>query len=375
MKIVTILIIAAATAVSPLLWRDGDRLQPPLSRAAHAVGAVDTAGRSVRVDGEAFTSGNNAEVIIYQSGDTLFHVQDATRHICLLSSDTLSYLGFENRATSLVLDSPLTVLRYPLRGGDTFAEEWSGTVFHRGRTLLRKVVGRSASRIEKDWRIVEDGDTLPGATLLRWELGMSFAAPDSLDAELPDTVVSPSVSDLMLPSDKLLSESMLTLREVWFSPSARYPVLQRSGTFRVVSGKGTPADTVPLSGLAIRYPADLQRMDTGEEFAPANPDEGGGEPLLTLCGGDGPEGGFPVDLKNPEIGEGGITVTLASPNGSRQARMTLFSVSGIPLSETVTLEVGVIPQTYTIHAHAGTSGVVLLRVDAGDLSRTYKAVL
>lgn len=374
MKTLIFLTIAAATAITPSLWRDGDRLQPPVSRESLAISNVDSASKTARVEANSFHFDKAADIIVYQSGDTLYHVQDATKHICLVSSDTLSYLGFENRATRLALDSPLTVLRCPPRDGDIISGEWTGTVYHRGRTLLRKVTGRSTSRVEKGWRIITDGDTLHDATLLRWELGMAFYHPDSLGTEIPDTLVSPSVSDLTLPTKKLISGSMLTLREIWFAPSARYPLLQRSVTCRVTSADGTPADTVPLSRLAMFYPQELQRIDTGEEYALLTDDDEIRE-LSSGGSADDTGGYFPLDIDTPRIKDGSVTVSVCSPGGRTEARLTLFSVAGIQLSETVTVDAVEIPRTITVHAPGGTAGIVLLRVDAGEQSRTYKTAL
>ena len=99
---------------------------------------------------------------------------------------------------------------------------------------------------------------------------------------------------------------------MWFAEDARYPVLTDSRVSRVMLTDGGTADTVPLSMLAIHYPA---------------------------------------------------------------AYVILFTASGIRITEPKEVTVGPVAQPYRMDIPAGWTGVLVLRVQAGKESYTRTIII
>lgn len=78
------------SVLSSHIPRDGDRLHPNVSLSPGAIAAVDSVRRSVSLNPELFAPMDEADVSVYVDGDTLSYVQFATRHIFVISRDTLS---------------------------------------------------------------------------------------------------------------------------------------------------------------------------------------------------------------------------------------------------------------------------------------------
>ncbi|MDE6742079.1 MAG: hypothetical protein K2J58_07090, partial [Muribaculaceae bacterium] len=307
----------------------------------------------------------------YIDGDTISYVQFATKHRFVLRGDTLSYIGYENRATDFRLDSPAVAAAFPLTDGKSVSDGWSGHMLHYGSMVLRHVRGVSASYIDGGWTLTDGTDTIRNATRLTWTLDMAYADPDSVTAMMPDSVASERISDIQVDVKAMLSERLLTERTMWFSADARYPVLTDSRVSRVIlADGGEPADTVPLSMLAMYYPAPFQYSDTGEKILQV---KSSGDRVDNGYEADG-DGGWSLAVGEPEINGNTVTVTLSSQSGPIAATVVLFSDSGLRLTEPLTVTVRTVPQIYSVEAPSGWSGVMLLRVDTEEESHTRKII-
>lgn len=327
------------------------------------------------IDPQAISFDDSYDASPYIDGDTISYVQFATKHRFLLRGDTLSYIGYENRATDFRLDSPAVAAAFPLTDGKSVSDVWSGHMLHYGSMVLRHVRGISASSIDGGWTLTDGTDTLRNAMRLLWRLDMAYADPDSVSAAMPDSVASEKISDIQVDVKAMLSERMLTERTMWLSADARYPVLTDSRVSRILLDEaGAPADTVPLSMLAMYYPAPFQYSDTGEEITVRKQGKTQGGNTYDASDDGLPDTGTTLSVGEPEVGERIISVTLSSPSGPVVATVTLFSDSGIMLTEPKSVIVGTVPQSHSVEAPSGWSGIMLLRVDTGEESYTRKII-
>ena len=353
--------------------RDGDRLHPGLTDPRSLILSVDDTARTVVLDPAAISFDEDSDAYPYIDTDTISYVQFATKHRFIFRGDTLSYIGYENRATDFRLDSAVNVAVFPLIDRMDVRGAWTGHVFQYGAMTLRHVMGVSSASAEGGWTLTDGTDTVRNVVRLRWTLDMAYADPDSVTAAMPDSVASGIISEMQVDARAMLSERLLTERTVWFAEDARYPVLTESRVSRVLlDGVGVPTDTVPLTGLAMHYPASFQHSDTGEDVTAMRPADPGRD---SGYGGYGEDGGQTMTVGEPEARGGAVTVTLASPAGRSTATVTLFTDTGIRLTEPQEVTVGPVPQPYSIPVPSGWSGVVLLRVEAGEESYTMKAII
>lgn len=354
--------------------RDFDRLSPGISSYHGAIQSVNHGERLVTYNPGAFYTGDTSEASIHIDSDTVSYVQFATKHRFLLRGDTLSYIGFENRATDFRLDSPVAMAVFPLTEGNRNESGWSGHVMNRGGMMLKRMTGTSTGHVEGGWTLTDGADTIRNATRLIWSLDMAYADADSVDVSLPDSVASDRISDMRVDVAGVLSERLLMERELWFSPAARYPVLQESRVARVImdADRQVP-DTIPQSFLAMHYPPAFQQGDTGEEIVlkPSSGMDGRGNGYGTGYAGAGTS----VAVGEPEIMGNEVGVVLSAQAGDTEATLTLYSDSGIRLTDPVAVTLGRIPQQYSLGIPSGWKGVILLRVDAGDESHTRKIIL
>ena len=328
------------------------------------------------LDPSAISFGDDLDACTYIDSDTISYVQFSTKHRFLLRGDTLSYIGYENRATDFHLDSPAIVACFPLEDGNVTRDVWTGHMLQYGTMMLKHVKGESGSIAERGWTLTDGTDTVRNAIRLRWTLDMAYADPDSVTSVMPDSVASGIISDMQVDVRAMLSERLLTERTMWFSEDARYPVLTDSRVSRVIHADGgASADTVPLSMLAIHYPVTFQYSDTGEDYIALRPD--GKESINPYgeTGHDDTQHGTSLSVGEPEANGGVVTLTLSSPHGPATATVTLFTDSGMRLTEPMEVMLTPVPQAYTINTPAGWTGVVLLRVDSGDESYTRKTIL
>lgn len=353
---------------------DGDRLRPGMADSRTLIISVDDSTRTVTLNLDAVSYDGERDTSVYIDGDTISYVQCATKHRFLLHSDTLSYIGYENRASDFRLDRPVSVAVFPLRDGSTVREVWSGHLFQYGAMMLRHVTGTSSSTVMGGWRLTDGTDTLRDARRLTWTLDMSYADPDSVDISMPDSVASGMISDMRVDVKAMLSERLLTVRTMWFADEARYPVLSDSRVSRLLPDDGgVTSGAIPLSAFAMHYPPAFQHSDTGEEIIERHPEEstrGNG-----AYGIGEPDKAPSFTVGAPRISGETLTVTLASMSGPAFVTVTLFSETGIMLSEPAEVNVVTVPQPYSITVPAGWTGVVLLRVEAGEESYTRKAVI
>ena len=352
--------------------RDGDRLSPGVSP-DDAVLIIESDSAAVLAATSLFCHERSSDIAIHIDGDTVAYVQSATKYRFLISSGLLPYLGFENRATDFSTDAPVPVMRLPLTAGEVTESAWSGSAYSHGKSILKRVKGYSRSTVERGWTISAEGDTIHDAVRVKWRTDMAYADADGIDTAQPDSVNMESVSDLRVELAGLMSERLLTEREMWFSDVARYPVLLRSTTSRVMTRPGLAADTVPASGIAMYYPPHYQHGDTGEmpEDMPRKSDGHGNRPVDNGYGTDG----FPAELADASVSGNTVSVRLSSRAGTVRVTLALYTDSGIRLTDSVALDIGPVPQTYTIDMPDGYRGVILVRAEAGEESVTCKVIV
>lgn len=368
--------VSSADAKPDHTPRDGDRLHPGIAGSGSLILSVSDSSRTVLLDPSAISFGDELDACTYIDSDTISYVQFSTKHRFLLRGDTLSYIGYENRATDFRLDSPAIVSCFPLEDGNVTRDVWTGHMLQYGTMMLKHVKGESGSMAERGWTLTDGTDTVCNAIRLRWTLDMAYADPDSVTSVMPDSVASGIISDMQVDFRAMLSERLLTERCIWFSEDARYPVLTDSRVSRVLHADGgTSADTVPLSMLAIHYPASFQYSDTGEEYMAKKPKAKDTGNTYGEYGQGDNDHGTSLKVGDPELNGNAIAVTLSSTSGTRTATVTLFSDSGIRLTEPMEVTVGPVAQRYSLEVTAGWKGVLLLRVEAGEESYTRKVIL
>ncbi|MDE6480871.1 MAG: hypothetical protein K2L45_11460 [Muribaculaceae bacterium] len=356
--------------------RDGDRLHPGIASSRSLILSVCDSSRTVLLDPSAVSFADDLDAYTYIDNDTISYVQFATKHRFLLQGDTLSYIGYENRATYFHLDSAANVAHFPLKDGGTVRDKWSGSMLQYGSMILKRTVGISSSQAEAGWTLTDGTDTLRNAVRLKWTLDMAYADPDSVNASMPVSIASDIISDMQVNVKAMLSERLLTERTIWFSEDARYPVLTDSRVSRIVfSDGGESADTIPRSMLAIHYPPSFQYSDTGEDYVAENPDAKSTGNLYGEYGQGDNDRGTSLKVGDPELSGNTIAFTLSSPSGTRTATVTLFTDSGIRLTESMEVAVGPVAQRYSLDVPAGWKGVMLLRVEVGEESYTRKVIL
>ncbi len=352
--------------------RDGDKLHPGLSLSTDLILNIDNSTRTVLLNPDAVIFKESLDASAYIDGDTISYVQSATKHRFIYRNDTLSYLGFENRATEYTLATPANVVCFPLQDGVTICVTWTGQILHHGCMLLKRMAGISTSRIEEGWTLTDGTDTIPSASRLIWTLDMAYADTDSVDTSMPDSIASAIISDMRVNVHDALSERLVTERSLWFTEDARYPILTDTRVSRITLPGHADADTVPISLLAMYYPPSFQYSDTGEDRSAMPRRQTGSGDNLTFDSGDIEES--TLDIGEPSVSGSMLTVQLSSEY-STDATLTVFTDSGIRLTDPVTVTVGPMPQSYGIPIPSGWSGVVLLRVEAGDASYTRKAII
>lgn len=374
------ILVASATAGAQQYTdhtpRDGDRLHPGIANSRSLILSVNDTSRTVLIDPSSVYFDSSLDACTYIDSDTISYVQNATKHRFIMRSDTLSYLGFENRATYFRLDSPAIVAVFPLRDGKVTEDEWKGNVLQFGTMMLKHVKGESWGEVQGGWTLTDGTDTLRNAVRLRWNLDMAYADPDSITCATPDSIDSDIISDMQVDVKAILSERLLTGRTLWFSEDARYPVLTDSRVSRVIfTDTDVSADTVPVSMLAMHYPAPYQLSDTGEEFPAPKPY---GRNDGTGYWGDGygnQDTGTSLSVGDPAVNGEYVTVTLCSNSGPVSATITLFTDSGIRLTEPREVTAGPVPQDISMEVPTGWRGVLLLRVETGEESYTRKTIL
>lgn len=354
--------------------RDGDRLHPGLAGSNSLIISVSNSSRTVRLDPQSVSFDGAYDASPYVDGDTISYVQFATKHRFLLRGDTLSYLGYENRATDFRLDTPAMVAAFPLKEGASVRTGWSGHMFHCGSMILRHVRGTSVSSVEEGWTLTDGADSISDATRLLWKLDMAYADSDSIDAEMPDSVASEMISEMQVDVKAMLSERLLTERAMWFSEDARYPVLTDSRiSHLMLDNSGAQSDTIPVSMLTMHYPPAYQYADIGEGQHTAKP--AGSLPSDSYPSlGDNVCNGEALTIGEAAFNGNTVTVMLSPHPAPVTVTLTLFSDSGIRLTEPTQVCVGRVPLSCSVEVPHGWSGVMLLRIDAGEDSHTQKII-
>lgn len=362
-----------AGIVSTHLPRSGDRLRPGVADSRYSILSADDSLKTVLLDPSAVSYDGAFGASVYISGDTVSYIQFATKHRFLLRGDTLSYLGFENRATDFRPDTPVRMALLSLRDGERVRDTWKGHVTEWGSLILKRMTGISTSFADRGWTITDGTDTVAGVTRLRWILDMSYADPEVVTTSMPDSAASDRISELRVDPGAVLSERLLTERTIWFQESARYPILAKSRVSRVVFHKDSgTSDTVPVSQTAIHYPAHDQYSDLGEDPA-VRTRQGGGEVGAGYYGDSGSDN--TVSAGEPSVTGNSISVVLSSEKGNAVAVLTLFSDSGIRLADPVPVTVGTVPQSFEIDIPSGWKGVLILSIETGKDSFTKKVII
>lgn len=353
------------------LPRDFEKLNPDVSFSPSAIGLIDNSRRLVNFNPALFYSDSGNSAGIYFSGDTVNYVQFATKHRFIQESGKIAYSGFENRATRYSLNEPLPVMKFPPVENETVQANSSGSVTGYGGILLKLIKGHSTGNISSGWTLTGCNDTVRDAKCLVWELDTEYLDPGSVADEWNDSISPESVSDYEVDVSRLLSERLLTRRMIWFTDDARYPVLQQSTVSRLVEKDSkTECDTVPVSVLSMLYPAECQYADTGEgnDAKKTVSDENNDVPSPDNTGNT-------VEAGDPESSNESISLTLSSKDDAVEATLTLYSDSGIRISESVTVILTAIPRTFSIPVPSGYKGIVLIRIEAGEQSLTRKTVV
>lgn len=353
------------------LPRDFEKLNPDVSFSPSAISLIDNSRRLVSFNPALFYSDPGNSAGIYISGDTVNYVQFATKHRFLQEPGKMAYSGFENRATRYSLNEPLPVMKFPPVENGTVQANSSGSVTGYGGVLLKLIKARSTGNISAGWTLTGGNDTVRDAKCLVWELDTEYLDPDSVPGEWNDSISPESVSDYEVDVRRLLSERLLTRRMIWFTDDARYPVLQQSTVLRLVEkDSGTECDTVPVSVLSMFYPAECQYADTGEGNSAKKTvsDENNDVPSPDNTGNT-------VEAGDPEFSNESISIALSSKDDAVGATLTLYSDSGIRISEPVAVSLTAIPRTFGIPVPSGYKGIVLIRIEAGGQSLTRKAVV
>lgn len=353
------------------LPRDFEKLNPDVSLSASAISLIDSSRRLVNFNPALFYSDPGNSAGIYISGDTVNYVQFATKHRFIQNSREFAYSGFENRATRYSLNEPLPVMKFPSVENGTVQANSSGSVTGYGGILLKLIKGRSTGNVSAGWTLTDGNDTVRDAKCLVWELDTKYLDPDSVAGEWNDSISQESVSDYEVDVRRLLSERLLTRRMIWFTDDARYPILQQSTVSRLVGRDSkTECDTVPVSVLSMFYTPECQHADTGEgndEKKRGNDENNDGE--------SPDDTGNMIAAGDPEFSNESISIPLSSKDDALEAILTLYSDSGIRLSEPVAVILTAIPQTFCIPVPSDYKGILLIRIDAGEQSLTRKAVV
>lgn len=368
----------SSTYDMPHMPRDGEQLHPNIAVRAGAISKVDESSRTVSFNPDLFSPLDEADARIYINEDTLGYVQFATKQKFTLRGDTLSYLGYENRASEFNFagDVLLGTLS-PLQSSAGSSSGWTGRITLHGSDLLKQAIGRSRTEVQGGWTLTSDTDTVRNATYMLWDMDMAYFDTASVTDAEADTIRWDEVSDLILPVDEMATQRLLTRRELWFSDQARYPVLLRSSVFQLRQGDSASCDTIPVSVFASWYPAAFQYADTGELPSDYAPRKIGNSPYAD---GKGP-GSTPGNSDNTgvlisEATAGGdtVTVTVSSGSGSGPVTLTLFTDSGIRLSEPLTVTVTTVPRAVTLPIPPDASGVLILHIDSDTGSTSRKII-
>ena len=360
--------------------RDGDRLHTGLDDSRSLILSISDSARTVMLNPEAVSFDNDRDAYFYIDGDTISYIQSATKHRFILRGDTVSYIGYENRASDFRLDRPIRVTAFPLDDNVSIKDLWSAHLLHYGSMALRHVRGISRTSIKYGWTLTDGTDSLRNATRLLWSLDMAYADTDSFTASMPDSVVSEKISEMQVDVKAVLSERLLTERAMWFADGTRYPVLTESRVSRIMLNDGFSADTVPVSMLAMYYPASWQYSDNGEEIITQNQrKDDGGYSYDQYDDNDqyddkSTDNGTALFVGEAELSGNFVRFLLSSRYGTIDATITLFSDSGLRLTDPRNVKVGTVPQSYSVEAPSGWNGVMLLRVDTGEESYTRKII-
>lgn len=357
--------------------RDGELLHPNIAAATGAISDVDMSAKTVSFNPDLFSPVDEADARIYINEDTIGYVQFATKQKFMLHGDTLSYLGYENRASEFCFrgDVVLATLS-PLQSVSGHGSGWTGRITLHGSDLLKQAIGRSKTEVQGGWTLASDTDTIRNATYMLWDMDMAyFDAASVTDAEA-DTIRWEQVSDLILPVDEMAGQRLLTRRELWFADDARYPVLLRSSVFRLRPGDSASCDTIPVSLFASYYPAAFQYADTGELPSDHSPRKIGRSSYADGAGsGSDPASGTTGDsglLVSEATADGDtVTVTVSSETVSGPITLTIFTDSGIRLSEPLTVTATAVPRAVTLPIPQDASGILILHIesDTGSTSR------
>lgn len=213
-----------------------------------------------------------------------------------------------------------------------------------------------------------DTDTVCDATYVKWKFTLAYTERDSIGKNMPDSLANEYISDFEVPVDRVMTESLFTEREMWFSDAARYPILQRHRVYRLKDNENEACDTTLISQFSMYYPAAFQFSDTGEEPIKEKP--------RNIAGNNGDDGTiYGVDVSEASADGEQISVTLSSLTGETDLTLTLYTDSGIRLSTPTTVKAGAIPQKHTLPIPSGAKGVIILLIESDTGSQSQKIIL
>ncbi|MDO4335782.1 MAG: hypothetical protein Q4C37_08145 [Bacteroidales bacterium] len=347
---------------------DCDKLHPNVAYSQSAIGDVDAENRIVEFNAALFSPSDDADAAVYISNDTLSYIQFATNYRFKIESDTLKYIGYENRAGEFSLDVPAHAFIAGAGSVGSAASKWKGTHLHYGKQFLKHAEGESATASESGWKLVGDNDTIKDATYVKWRFTLAYTERDSIGKDMPDSIANEYVSDFKVSIDRVMTESLLTEREMWFSDAARYPILQRHRVYRLKDNDNEACDTTLISQFSMYYPAAFQYSDTGEEPFKEKP--------RNIADNNGSDGKiYGVDVSEASAEGERISVTLSSQTGDTDLTLTLYTDSGIRLSTPTTVKAGAVPQKHTLPIPSGAKGVIILLIESDTGTQSQKIII
>lgn len=116
---------------------DGDKLHPNVAYSQSAIENVNAANRIVEFNTGLFSPSDDADAAVYISNDTLSYIQFATNYRFKIESDTLKYIGYENRAGKFSLEVPAYAFTADAGNIGSAASKWKGTHLHYGKQFLK----------------------------------------------------------------------------------------------------------------------------------------------------------------------------------------------------------------------------------------------
>lgn len=360
--IILILILGLNSYGIERLWNHGDKFDVKESKSSSAVNIITGEGEKKITSVEilpSFFSDSGARAYLYGEMDTLRYTANGISEIYTISGDTLQWLGNESRSKSIGLDDAVPVCRLPIVSDCGIRSHYSGILSYWGDLPVKRIFGTSESSVTNGITLTADGDTVHGVTMLGCNTAMNME---------PDTAQLHRGS-LIFEDDIIDRTTFLTCRKVFFATdcenkTAGYPMLTITDTYMLTGNNESSMDTVAL-GSVTRWMPELTALASErkmENMKPRHTDDGADEEY------------FPINIDTRQETENELTVTLSSQNGQETLTATLCTTDGIIIGSSQTLTITTVPSEYRFQLPSDIRGVILLRLETSDASRTIKII-